>query len=339
MIFYQFKFSLIIFPLLMFFGILLAKKIGFVDKPNHRKIHTSKIVNISGVIIYIYLFFLSINTELSYEVEKIIYVGLILILIGIIDDKIEINPVTKLILIIFPSGYLIFNGFELTDIGNYEYFGLIQLKKASIIFTFLSIILLINAINYIDGTDGLLIGYTITNFLYFNFLTNGDHEFAKIFNIFIYILVVSLFFNFLPIKYGVKSFLGNSGSLFIGFFISFVIIFLYKYQNIHPSFLIWACWLPVYDLLYVTYVRLINKENFYKPDNSHLHHEILKYFSKNHIKTFLFLNMINLIIIIIGYLVSLFIGKIHSVFLFIFLFIIFSFIRSKFTKYNQDKNF
>ena len=135
--------------------------------------------------------------------------------------------------------------------------------------------LLINSINYIDGTDGLLIGYTITALSYFYFLSDNQNQYTQLFLIFIYILIISLFFNFLPVKSGFKSFLGDSGSLFIGFFLSFTIIFLYKYQNIHPAFLIWVCWLPIYDFLYVTFKRLSIKRNFSHQDKTHLHHYIL----------------------------------------------------------------
>jgi UDP-GlcNAc:undecaprenyl-phosphate GlcNAc-1-phosphate transferase len=328
----QLKHGLFLFPFFMVFLILVAKKFSIVDKPNKRKIHKVKIVNISGIAIFSSLIFIVANTELSNDLEQIIIIGFFVVLIGFIDDRKEIRPSTKLTLIFFPSIYLILNGFELSDLGKYEYINVIQLGKLSIIFTLLAVALLINAINYIDGTDGLLIGYTITALSYFYLLSDNQNQYTQLFLIFIYILIISLFFNFLPVRSGLKSFLGDSGSLFIGFFLSFTIIFLYKYQNIHPAFLIWVCWLPIYDFLYVTFKRLSIKRNFSQPDKTHLHHYILKYFFKNHFKTFLFINILNMIIIYIGYLVCLFIGKIYSLYLFIFLFLIFILIRLKLEK-------
>jgi hypothetical protein len=110
-------------------------------------------------------------------------------------------------------------------------------------------------------------------------------------------------------------------------------IFLYKFKNIHPAFLIWACWLPIYDFLYVTIKRIIEKKDFSNPDKSHFHHHIFKYFLNNHLKTFLFINFFNLIIISIGYLVCLYIGKIYSILLFISLFLLFAVLRLKFDKF------
>lgn len=332
MFFEQFIYALIFFPLLMLAGVFTARKCNIVDKPNIRKIHKKNIVNISGVIIYSYLLIIVANTEFSKLIELIIIAGFTVVVIGFFDDRKEIKPLTKIFFLLFPSCYLVFNGFELTNLGAYEYLNILQLGKFSIIFTILAVILLINSINYIDGIDGLLIGYTITAMLYFYFLSDKENQFVQIFLIFVYILLISLIFNFLPIKSGYKSFLGDAGSLFIGFFISFIMIFLFKYQNIHPAFLIWACWLPVYDFLYVTLDRVKKKARFSDPDKSHLHHHISKYFSNNHFKTFICLNIFNIIIITVGYYVCLNIGKLHSVLLFILFFLIFVILRVKLNK-------
>lgn len=321
---------IIIFPLLMIIGIIAAKKFNIVDKPSNRKIHETKIPNVTGVIIFVYLLLIVSNTEFSSLIEQIIIASFAVVLTGFIDDRKEIEPLTKIFFLLFPSGYLILNGFELTDLGQYEYFGLIYLGKFSVIFTFLAVILLINSINYIDGIDGLLIGYTLTALLYFYFLSENQNQYLQLFLIFIIILTISLIFNFLPTKSGLKSFLGDSGSLFIGFFISFVMIFLYKYQNIHPAFLIWSCWLPIYDFLYVTINRIVKKKDFSNPDKSHLHHHIFEHFSKSHFKAFLAINIFNIIIICIGYVVTLFIGKTHSLILFILFFLLFVLMRLKF---------
>lgn len=337
MFFDQFMYTLIIFPILMIVGIFAAKKFNIIDKPNIRKIHKNKIVNISGVIIYSYLLLVVANTEFSNLIEQIIVTGFIVVIIGFIDDRKEIKPLTKIFFLLFPSCYLILNGFELTNLGAYEYLNTFQLGKTSIIFTILAVILLINSINYVDGIDGLLIGYTITAILYFYFLSDKQNQFVQIFLIFVYILMISLIFNFLPTRSGYKTFLGDSGSLFIGFFISFIMIFLFKYQNIHPAFLIWACWLPVYDFLYVTFDRIKKKIPFSDPDKSHFHHHILKYFSNNHLKASLYINIFNIILITIGYFVCLYIGKLYSVLLFVLSFLFFIILRIQLNKFILEK--
>lgn len=335
----HFKYSLFIFPILFFLSIFFAKKLNFVDNPSTRKIHKTKTANISGLLIFGYLIFIVIANGFSNLIEQIIIVGFFVLVIGFIDDQIDLKPISKIILLFFPTLYLILNGFQLTNLGKYEYINTLKLGDFSIIFTFLAVLLLINAINYIDGSDGLLIGYSIITIIYFYFLSEKHHQYLQLFFFFIYSLLISLFFNFLPIKSGLKSFLGDAGSLFIGFFISFTMIYLYKYHNIHPAFLIWACWLPIYDFLYVTSYRLINKVNFSNPDKSHFHHHVLNYFLNNHFKTFLSISVFNIIIICAGYYVCLLIGKIYSIILFIIFFLLFIMIRLKLKKIiNKDSN-
>ena len=266
------------------------------------------------------------------QYKKIILAGLFVTIIGFIDDRVDLKPIIKIILMLFPTTYLILNGFELNELGTYEYLGKIELGKFSFLFTILAVLLLINSINYLDGVDGLLIGYTIVALLYLYFLNSKDNN-ISIFLVFIIILLVSLIFNFLNVKTGFKSLLGDAGSLFIGFFISFSLIFLFKYQGIHPAFLIWACWIPIYDFLHVTLDRFKNKINVSTPDKSHFHHYVLNYFSNNHLKTFLFINLLNIIVIIFGYLICLFIGYLYSLLTFIILFFIFIKLKLKLKAY------
>ena len=122
--------------------------------------------------------------------------------------------------------------------------------------------------------------------------------------IFIIPVLFNLILNFLPVKTKIKIFNGNAGSLFIGFFISFMTIELYGGFNVHPTFLIWPLWYPVYDFLFVSINRLIKKKSMFDADNSHLHHYILKKFSHNHLLTTFTFLLFNSLIIYIGYLIS-----------------------------------
>ena len=119
----------------------------------------------------IYLFYLSVIYffEFNYNIELIISIGFFICLIGFIDDRINLNPSIKIIFILIPSIYLIFNNIQINDLGNYEYIGLIDLGKFQIPFLILALGLLINATNYIDGIDGLLLAFymCLSQLLYF----------------------------------------------------------------------------------------------------------------------------------------------------------------------------
>ena len=101
-----------------------------------------------------------------------------------------------------------------------------------------------------------------------------------------------------------KFFSGNSGSLFVGFFVSFLTIELYNSFNIHPVYLIWPLWYPVYDFLFVSANRAVLKKSIFSADNSHLHHKVLIKFKKDHIKTISLYFVSNVSIIYIGFLIS-----------------------------------
>ena len=87
--------------------IYLSRYLGYFDKPNKRGIHKRPIINTGGLIIY--LFFLStiFKNELNFNIELIISIGFFVCLTGFVDDRINLTPSTKIVLIIIPSIYLI----------------------------------------------------------------------------------------------------------------------------------------------------------------------------------------------------------------------------------------
>ena len=320
-------YHVILYFALLFLTIFLSKKLQFYDQPNSRKIHQTKILNTSGLPIIFFLLFIASKYELSYEIEQIIVVGSVISFVGFLDDRKNLTPGVKLVLLFFPILYLIFNGFDLENLGIYEIIGKIELNKFGILFTILSVGLLVNSYNYIDGIDGLLLSISLTTILYLNFLIK-DTNINSILIFIILPIIINLFFNFLPSKSNFKIFSGNTGSLFLGFLISFLIIFLFKFKNIHPAYLIWSCWLPVFDFIYVTFYRIIKNKKFFEADKKHFHHSIILITKGSHLKACIILNIINIVFIIIGYLLTLNIGKFYSILLFCLLFIIFACIRN-----------
>jgi UDP-GlcNAc:undecaprenyl-phosphate GlcNAc-1-phosphate transferase len=301
--------------------IYLSLYLSYFDKPNKRGVHKVPTINTGGLIIY--LFFLSVTSqdEFNYNIELIVSIGCFVCITGFIDDRINLNPSSKILLIIIPSIYLILNGISISDLGEYEYLGNLELGKFKIPFLLLAIGLLINATNYIDGIDGLLLTFFLSCLVYYIFLIN-DLKTINLLKLFIIASFFNLILNLLPSKNKFKLFSGDAGSLFIGFFISFMTIDLYNSFGIHPAFLIWPLWYPVYDFLFVSINRLINKTSIFKPDNTHLHHFISKKFHKNTISPLILFLLINSSIIFIGYKISE-MSKLLSLIIFIVGFIFF----------------
>ena len=305
--------------------IYLSIYLGYFDKPNKRTVHKIPTINTGGLIIY--FFFLSVISqgEFNHNIELIVSIGFFVCIAGFIDDRINLNPSSKIVLVIIPSIYLILSGISISDLGQYEYLGSIELGKFTIPFLLLAIGLLINATNYIDGIDGLLLIFFLSCMIYYICLID-DIETIKLLKIFILATFLNLILNLLPSKSKFKVFSGDSGSLFIGFFISFMTIELYNSFKIHPAILIWPLWYPVYDFLFVSINRLINRKSIFKPDNSHLHHVIKDEFYGNKISPIILFLLVNSLIIYFGYKISE-ISKLISLSIFILGFIFYFFMR------------
>ena len=318
---------IILYLLLLLVTIVISKKLNFYDKPNFRKINKSQVLNTGGITIYIFYLLVVNFFEFNHNIELIISIGLFVCVVGFIDDRKNLNPSIKIIFIIVPSTYLILNGINIYDLGNYEHLGILGLGKFQLPFLILATGLLINATNYIDGVDGLLLTFFICCLGYYIFLIEEPNT-INLIKILMIPAIFNLVMNLLPTKTNLKIFSGNTGSLFIGFFISFLTIELYSSFSVHPVYLIWPLWYPVYDFLFVSTNRAFLKQSIFSADNSHLHHKILNKFNDNHLKTVLLFFIFNILIIFLGNLVSNF-SKLYSLIFFVFGFIIYFTVRFK----------
>jgi UDP-GlcNAc:undecaprenyl-phosphate GlcNAc-1-phosphate transferase len=191
------------------------------------------------------------------------------------------------------------------------------------------VLFLINAFNYFDGMDGSLGFGTISVLIILYFLTY-DQTFQLFLLIILLPLIIFLCFNFslfnLP-----KLFLGDSGSLLFGFVISFILIHLAIKNVVHPMLLAWSVVIFVYEFLSINIIRLKNNQNLFKAGQDHLHHILFKN-TDSIFLTNLFISITNIILFLIGYYSFLIMGSLSSLILFISFFIIFLFLRNKYSK-------
>ena len=312
--------------LLLFLISKLSYKLNLVDKPSKRKIHSRPVAFTGGLIIsflYIFSIYLFDNNDLS----LIISIALLIAIVGFIDDIFYLNIVNKLSLQIIPIFYLIIiKDFNLVSIGYYGFFKL-NLNSFSIPFTLLAVAFLINSFNYFDGLDGTLGFTSISVIAILYFLT-----FNKNFELYLIILLIPLlaflFFNFsifnLP-----KLFLGDSGSLLLGFVIAFTLIYISNQNIVHPILLAWSVVIFVYEFLSLNILRIKNKKNIFNAGLDHLHHRLYKKTNSIFLSNF-YLVFINIFLFLIGYISFVFISSLISLILFISLFVIFYQIRKNY---------
>mgnify|MGYP001415423361 CR=1 FL=1 len=321
--------ELIVFALLSFiiFFILanLSYKLKLVDLPNQRKLHPNLTAYTGGLILsLIFLASIPLFNFSDSIFSLIISSGFLVALIGFIDDEFNLNVGGKLSLQIFPIFYLIvFHELALTHLGNYGYFE-IQIVSFSLPLTLICVLFLINAFNYFDGLDGTVSFASLSVLLILHFLA---HQELQILCFIIAIpLCVFLCFNFSLLKLP-KLFLGDSGSLFLGFIISFILIYLAKHNIVHPILLAWSIVIFVYEFISIHIIRLRNDQHPFQPGRDHLHHILLEK-SKSLFLTNLFITLGNLILFSIGYMCFVLINPLASLVLFIFSFIIFFYLRN-----------
>ena len=314
----SFLISLILFKTL----IKNAFKLKLIDNPNHRKIHkvSTPIVGGLGIVInFLIIILLSfyynfsfINIS-SFEFLILFLSTTMIVLTGLIDDYRGISAYNKFLFQIIASTILVlgFKNFQLIDWPFFYRFELSFLNSFLSIFYIVSIL---NAINLIDGLDGLAGGVTIIISIFFILLSLlSGIQIVEMYVLFV--LTGSLFAFMIYNKPPAKTFLGDTGSLFIGWVLGIVSLFYAQKTSLSLSILlpIMALGLPSFDVIFVMIKRFNNKHNnvmkdrfksIVSPDNNHLHHLILNagYSKKTSIIFLYILTIITNLIAIYSYL-------------------------------------
>ena len=257
----------------------IALHIKAIDKPGEeRKIHKKIMPRMGGLAIFLaflagYIFYAPSSTQML----SVIIGGFIIVLTGIIDD---INPLKaryKLFSqIIVASIAVFYGGLVLTD---FTVFGLLFefIAPANYIFTIILIVGIMNAINLIDGLDGLAAGVSSIYFLTIGIIAIILNKLGGLDIILTFIMLGAtlgfLVYNFSP----ASIFMGDTGSLFLGFIISVIALLGFKTATITSlivPFVILA--IPIFDTLMAIFRRLIQGDPIVRPDKEHFHHQFLR---------------------------------------------------------------
>ncbi|MDX6154086.1 MraY family glycosyltransferase [Marinococcus sp. PL1-022] len=271
----------------------LAFLIGATDNPNDRKVHTGEMARLGGLAIYVsFILGLFILKPENEYLPFIFAGGTLVFLIGALDDIKEQSAKVKLIAQLAAAIIVIVGGVQLEFI-NLPFGGVLELGFLSIPITLLWIIGITNAINLIDGLDGLSAGVSAIVLATISALSivQGD--------IFIVAMAIALLggtlgflvHNFHP----AKLFMGDSGALFLGFMIA--VIALLGFKNVTVFSLIVPLLIlavPISDTLFAIIRRALQKQSFSTPDKSHLHHCLLR-LGYSHRQTVLIIYLISAI--------------------------------------------
>lgn len=255
---------------LHFVMVRYSHALGLIDTPNERSIHTTAIPRSGGIAIFFSIAFVHMFLNLEYIVSNfyIFFSISAVFLVGLIDDRYDTSPKVKFIAIFFATILLYFGGVQVHSLGTYFGYEIILPALLIFPFTFFAIAGFTNALNLIDGLDGL--AGTVSLIIFITFLGIGivynDAMIITLSLSFIAALLAFLFFNWNP----AKIFMGDSGSLTLGFVIGILCIL--SAQYVTPTSVLFIIALPLLDTFIVMTRRFQRKQPLFKADKNHIHH-------------------------------------------------------------------
>ncbi|PMN88440.1 UDP-N-acetylglucosamine--undecaprenyl-phosphate N-acetylglucosaminephosphotransferase [Enterovibrio norvegicus] len=266
---------------LLFIFRKVAKRINLVDKPNARKLHTGAIPLVGGVSIYTAIFLASaLYLDKSFADWLFLFCGAVLIVIGVLDDKFDISFKVRLFVQAGISLAMIFAAnISLESLGSIAGNVPVSLPDwVSYAVTVVAVIGAINAFNMVDGIDGLLGGLASVTFaaLAFMFYQDGNTGLALNCLMFIAALVPYVLLNLgIPLGQRFKVFMGDAGSMLIGFTVVWFLIRGSQPEHsttINPVTALWFIALPLMDMATIMVRRVRKGQSPFQPDREHLHH-------------------------------------------------------------------
>ncbi len=271
----------------------IAFRYGLVDKPTIRKQHQGDIPFIGGIALFVTIFLMQlISSDVISNQSTFVFCSFIIVLMGTWDDKFELSPSIRLFILTAISLYLVFEvNISMSYLGNLLGTGEVWIHHGNSLLTILAIIGCVTAFNMIDGIDGLFgivscIAFASMGWLFYD---AGNVRLACICLFFIVALIPYMLCNLglLP-NHSCKVFMGDGGTLFIGFSIIWLLIegsqslslmsgddeIDLKNDNIiiRASTALWIIAIPLMDMVMVMVRRMRKRQSPFKADRLHIHY-------------------------------------------------------------------
>lgn len=257
----------------------VAKSIGLVDKPNARKLHEGAVPLVGGISTCLVITqFLTFRPDTIQYSELFVASISLLTLIGALDDKFDLSVKLRIgIQALLSIIMMKVTGIELHSLGNLFGFGYIYLGWFGSTVTVIAVIAAINAFNMVDGIDGLLGGLSIVTFGAIAILLNVGslHGLAYLCVLFIVAMLPYIFMNLGILGRARKVFMGDAGSMMIGFTVIWLLLGasqIGKQPPMRPVTALWLIAVPLMDMAAIMIRRIRRGDSPFKPDREHLHH-------------------------------------------------------------------
>lgn len=279
-----------------------AKLLGLVDIPNERSSHTTITPRGAGIGFGFAFFVVSLFGFYEFFIKYwLVYLAMFVVfVVGILDDHKDASPKAKFYAIFVATFLLFLSDISIDSLGYYFGFE-ISLWYFALPFTMFAIAGFTNALNLVDGLDGLASSVSmviLSSFLYIGYIYE-DMFIVTICSLVIVSLLAFLIYNWNP----ANIFMGDSGSLFLGFVIALVAVRCIEY--IHPLSVLYLAAVPILDTLIVMTRRIRKGLSPFSPDKTHIHHILLKFFEMEVKKTVVFLILMQLLFSLGGIMLAL----------------------------------
>lgn len=248
---------------------------SLIDKPDNRKVHSTPTPLIGGITIIFSFLFITIIYQLFIEpaVQLFIIFSLYFFFIGLFDDLFRWNYKKKFLLQIIGVVAFVFSVSPNFAIISFSSF------TSNILFInyFLIgvwILFIVNAFNFLDGINFLAGSLSILFFSSYAifYASQGNILVVSILLIMIFSIIGFLTYNRAP----AKMFLGDAGSMYLGFALAaFPFIFVGSSNRVGMTFFVIVLFILVSDMVFVVITRILRNKNPFRPDKTHLHHQLL----------------------------------------------------------------
>lgn len=255
-------------------------RLGLVDHPDARKRHNGTVPLTGGVAIFMTLMFGVLVLGIAPYTDTMLLITLGVFLVGLFDDIRHINPWLRLG-IQYGAGVCLatVGGIAIVNVGNLLGFGNIPLLALSVPLTALAVAGLSNAYNMADGIDGLSASLVSLPVLVLYLLAaDAGHAHADFLLLMLIPLAVFLLFNLGPNNRLLpKMFLGDGGSLTLGFLVTASLVYFSQGENalIRPVTALWLVTVPLMDMLATMLRRARHGDKLMEADRRHLHYTLI----------------------------------------------------------------
>jgi UDP-GlcNAc:undecaprenyl-phosphate GlcNAc-1-phosphate transferase len=255
-------------------------RLGLADRPDVRKTHNGIVPLTGGIAIFLTILFGAAVLGVSPYSYSMLLIACLVFAVGVFDDIRHINPWLRL-LIQYGAGILLatWGGLAIHDVGNLLAIGNIPLLLLSVPLTALSVAGLSNAYNMIDGINGLAAAMiALPLALLYALALQSGHPMADFLLLMLLPLATFLLFNLGPDNRLLpKVFLGDGGSVTLGFMVTASLVYFSQGENalILPVTALWLVTLPLMDMLATMLRRGMQGHKLMEADRSHLHHRLM----------------------------------------------------------------